>query len=100
MDLHADTTQYEPEADSDEEDSDLDDALDDMDDEDEFEAGSSSGKRRSLGEGPRSPGKRRRLDDDVSTSQSVYYTMLSLPRLVNRDHVGYREMSERGICYD
>lgn len=54
---------YEPEPDSDEEDNSDDDDPSLEDDEDEEDYDQQPGKRRSLGEGERKSGKRRRIDD-------------------------------------
>lgn len=62
--------QYEPEPDSDE-DTDLEEDGEEEDqEEDEYEVGSSTGKRKSLGEGDRTPKKRRKTD--VSYSCAIY----------------------------
>ncbi|KAI0319793.1 CDC45-like protein [Amylostereum chailletii] len=56
------TLAYEPEPDSDE-DSDDDELPEVPEDDDEYDDSTTSGKRRSLGDGSHSPGKRQRLED-------------------------------------
>ncbi|KII88662.1 hypothetical protein PLICRDRAFT_30098 [Plicaturopsis crispa FD-325 SS-3] len=78
--------EYEPKPDSDEEDSDLEDEPeeDQDEDEDEYEDGAPSRKRRSLGDGSRAPGKRRRTDTNTAPRRMT---------LSERDH--YQALLDR-----
>lgn len=86
--------QYEPEDDSDEDDSEEEDPPGEPDDE-EYEADSSSGKRRSLGEGPRNSGKRRRMDGDVSLWLTIFRRVFVLCTVLRSGRIGYPAMSEK-----